>query len=87
VERVAFNRLKQENEDKENGRPVSVNVPAKKRHINDPTLTLLQSLIATNNTSNTESRSIMPQQKARNEINYYQAITPNQWPTFDETLN
>ncbi len=29
----------------------------------------------------------MPQQKARNEINYYQAITPDQWPTFDETLN
>jgi hypothetical protein len=87
AERVAFNRVKQEKEDKENEIPVSVDVPAKKRRIDDPTLTLLQSLIATNNTSNTESRSITPQQKARNEINYYQAITPDQWPTFDETLN
>jgi hypothetical protein len=40
AERVAFNTLKQENEDKENGMPVSVNVPAKKRRIDDPTLTL-----------------------------------------------
>jgi hypothetical protein len=86
AERVAFKAMEKQRGEKNSDSPVVIEVPTKKQRIHDPTLTLLQSLIATSSQIEVESESITPLQMAQQELDYYLKIPQDQWPTFQETL-
>jgi hypothetical protein len=58
----------------------------KKQRFADPTLALLESLIAPSATAQASSENITPYKMARQEIEYYRNIPKETWPNFEETI-
>ena len=58
----------------------------KKQRFADPTLALLESLIAPSATAQASSEKITPYKMARQEIEYYRNIPKETWPNFEETI-
>jgi hypothetical protein len=89
VERVAFRKLTDGNEDvtETNVAPVLV-VPQRKRQRveEDPTLALLESLIESTVTEQINERTLTPIQVAQKEITYYRNVPRELWPKFEETV-
>jgi hypothetical protein len=87
AERVAFKLLNEEERNANEGEQPEIVVPQmKKQRIADPTLALLETLVAPQATRQTTVTGMTPNEMAQRELDYYRNLPPESWPKFEDTL-
>lgn len=89
MERVAFqliNAEEQSNTNDPDKQEMMVPQEVKKQWMADPTLALLETLVAPQATRNAVAKGTTPNEMAQKELGYYQNLPPKQWPKFEDTL-